>query len=174
MSAGRRRLAEARSTPESTASQVASRESVRVLLVDESDRVLLVRFWDGVRSWWCTPGGGVEPGETDEAALERELFEELGAAELDLGPWIWVRRHIGVFRGNPFDQRERIYLARVATFQPRPSPKAPREHEEQDIRWWSTDELLAADDDFAPRRLPELVREIILRGPPSRPIDVGI
>lgn len=39
-----------------------SRQAVRVLLFDEGDRVLLVRFWDGERSWWCTPGGD-RPGD---------------------------------------------------------------------------------------------------------------
>lgn len=31
------------------------RQAVRVLLVDQYDRVLLVRFRDGNRAWWCTP-----------------------------------------------------------------------------------------------------------------------
>jgi 8-oxo-dGTP diphosphatase len=153
---------------------MTSRQAVRVLLLDEADRVLLVRFWDGDHSWWCCPGGGIEPNETDGAAARRELREELGDADVQLGQCIWTRRHTAVFGGKPFDQRERIYLGRVAAFEPRPSPTALLEHSPEDIRWWSTDELLAADDDFAPRRLPELVREIILRGPPSRPIDVGI
>jgi len=151
-----------------------SRRAVRVLLLDEADRVLLVRFWDPPRSWWCTPGGGVEALETDEAAAVRELREELGDAAVDLGPCIWTRRHIGVFRGRQFDQTERIYLGRAAAFEPRPSPEALREHGPSDIRWWTTDELKAADDDFSPRRLPELVRQLLEDGPPAEPVDVGV
>ncbi len=153
---------------------MASRRAVRVLLFDEADRVLLVRFWDGDRSWWCTPGGGVEPGESDEDAARRELAEESGSVPLELGPCIWTRRHVGVFRGRPFDQSERIYLGRVAAFQPRPSPKALREHDPEDIRWWTTDQLATADDEFAPRRLPQLVERIIHTGPPAAPVDVGV
>ena len=49
-------------------------------LVDADGRVLLAhrppgRQWPGL---WEFPGGKVEPGETPEAALIRELAEELG------------------------------------------------------------------------------------------------
>ena len=150
-----------------------SRQAVRVLLLDEKDRLLLVRFWDGDRSWWCAPGGGVEPGETDDAAARRELREELGDAPIELGPCIWTRRHIGVFRGQAFDQSERTYLGRVTAFAPHPEPGVFSEHEPEDIRWWTTDEIESANAVFSPRRLPALVRRL-LDGPPSEPVDVGI
>jgi 8-oxo-dGTP pyrophosphatase MutT (NUDIX family) len=152
----------------------APRRAVRVLLFDEADRVLLVRFWDGDRSWWCTPGGGVEAGESDEAAALRELTEELGEADVELGPCIWTRRHAGVFRGQLFDQAERIYVGHVAAFEPQPSREALREHDLADIRWWTADELAAADSEFAPRRLSELVHNVLDTGPPPAPIDVGL
>ncbi len=125
---------------------MTSRQAVRVLLLDDADRLLLVRFWDGDRSWWCTPGGGIEPGETDEAAALREIHEELGTEAVDLGPHIWTRRHIGVIHGRTFDQSERIYLGRVASFEPRPSPEALREHGTDDIRWWTARRVGGGND----------------------------
>ncbi|CAN5741124.1 hypothetical protein BH20CHL5_BH20CHL5_00020 [soil metagenome] len=153
---------------------MSNRQAVRVLLFDESDRLLLVRFWDGARSWWCTPGGGIEPGESEEAAALREIREELGSESVKLGPCIWTRRHIGTFRGRPFDQSERIYLGRVAAFEPSPSPEALREHGPEDIRWWTLAQLAETTDAFAPRRLPILARDLLEAGPPERPIDVGV
>jgi 8-oxo-dGTP pyrophosphatase MutT (NUDIX family) len=151
-----------------------TRHAVRVVLLDEADRVLLVRFWDGDHSWWCTPGGGIERGESELAAAARELREELGDAPIEIGPCLWTRRHVGIYRGQPFDQSERIYLGRVPAFTPQPSPAALREHSPGDIRWWTADELASSPEEFAPRRLAQLLHELLADGPPVEPIDVGV
>jgi 8-oxo-dGTP diphosphatase len=51
-----------------------------VALVDLDGRVLLAQRPEGksMAGMWEFPGGKVEPGETPEAALIRELHEELG------------------------------------------------------------------------------------------------
>ncbi|WP_434742459.1 NUDIX hydrolase [Micromonospora sp. SH-82] len=57
------------------------RRSVRAILLDEHDRIVLIkRTKPGQTPYWTTPGGGLEPTDDSlEGALRRELREELGA-----------------------------------------------------------------------------------------------
>ncbi|SCL19831.1 NUDIX hydrolase [Micromonospora inyonensis] len=57
------------------------RRSVRAVLLDEDDRLVLIkRIKPGQAPYWTTPGGGLESTDVSlEAALRRELHEELGA-----------------------------------------------------------------------------------------------
>ncbi|MET7438956.1 NUDIX domain-containing protein [Streptomyces sp. NPDC005496] len=60
------------------------RHNVRAVLFDDGCLVFLRRGWPGGSPYWTTVGGGVEPGDADlEAALRREVMEEIGAT---IGP----------------------------------------------------------------------------------------
>jgi 8-oxo-dGTP pyrophosphatase MutT (NUDIX family) len=153
------------------------RRAARALVLDEEDRLLLVRFREGERAVWLTTGGGIEEGESDEHALRRELLEEAGLEEFDLGPLVWTRTVHAPLDGGRWDgQAERFYLVRVSAFEP--VPRLTWEELAQEgmtaVRWWTLDELEAAAARFAPRRLPLLLRELLSHGPPTEPVDVGL
>jgi 8-oxo-dGTP diphosphatase len=65
-----------------------------VALIDRDDRVLLAQRPPGksLAGLWEFPGGKVDPGETPEAALIRELKEELAVdtAESCLSPFTFA------------------------------------------------------------------------------------
>ena len=69
---------------------------VAALIVDPRDAsrfLVQQRLPDKSRAnLWEFPGGKVEPGETDEAALARECQEEL-AVELTVGRRLWSNNH---------------------------------------------------------------------------------
>ena len=153
------------------------RLAARAIVLDEADRVLLVRFTSRDREIWLTTGGGVEDAETDEEAIRRELLEEAGLVGFELGPLVWTRTVHAPLDGGRWDgQTERFYLVHTASFEPAPSLtwEELRAEGMTAVRWWLLDELEATDAIFAPRRLPLLLRELILHGPPAEPIDVGV
>jgi hypothetical protein len=65
---------------------------------------------------------------------------------------------------------------RAPAFEPR--PQLTWEHLNREfvfaIRWWTLDELEEAAEVFAPSRLPELVRDLVVTGPPPAPVDAGV
>lgn len=50
---------------------------VRAILIGHDKIILMKRVWDN-RTYYVFPGGGIEAGESHEAALIRECQEELG------------------------------------------------------------------------------------------------
>jgi len=138
----------------------AARRAVRVLVVDEDDRMLLFLDsdlgLDPVPHWWVTPGGGVDPGESDVEAAVREIREETGrsiAAGALVGP-VLTRRAVHGYSDKVVDQTEVYYLLRVPAFDVDTS-----EHTEEerltvaDIRWWRRTDLASAVEDVWPRDL---------------------
>ena len=150
------------------------RPAVRAVVLDARNRVLLVKFVDAVgHVWWATPGGGIGEGESPEQTLRRELDEELGLNNFELGAEIWTREHTFAWMGRILRQREDIYSVRVERHDPAPTIdlRAEGVHE---LRWWTLPELEAAEETLVPRRLPEFLRELLERGAPPQPVDVGI
>jgi len=83
---------------------------------------------------WDLAGGHIEPGETELAALARELAEELGV-QIEPGSAIHLCR-LQVGRGE-----ECVYFSAwiVGRWEGAPTNVAPEEHDE--IRWFRPEEL---------------------------------
>jgi TDG/mug DNA glycosylase family protein len=137
------------------------REAVRGLVLDADNRVLLTRFEHpvGGHAWWATVGGGVDPGEDDEAALRRELAEEAGLADFELGPVVHTREHTFPWDRRLIHQRERFYLVRVHAHEAVPTIDVVPEGITE-VRWWTLAELAAPAEEVVPADLPELVRRL--------------
>jgi 8-oxo-dGTP pyrophosphatase MutT (NUDIX family) len=148
------------------------RRAVRVLVLDEADRMLLFQDsdlgLDPVAHWWMTPGGGVDPGESDLEAGVRELWEETGlvvtGADL-VGPLL-TRTVVHGYSDKVVDQVEVFYVVRVPAFE---VDTAAHTEEEQltvaDIRWWTLADLAVTSDDVWPRDVLAIVE---LAGHPER------
>lgn len=90
---------------------------------------------------------------------------------LPIGPWVWTRRHIYTWEGRRHDQYERYFVARGAENQISP---IKRDSYVVDHRWWSLEDIEASAEDFAPRRLAQLITPLLRGEYPESPIDCGV
>ncbi len=153
-----------------------SRTTVRVILID-FDRTLLFEDSDpGIpeTTWWVTPGGGVDPGETEAQAAVREVAEETGhrLSEEDLQGPIARRHVVHGYSDQVIEQDEAFYLAMVPGFDVDTSAHTADEQlTVKGHRWWTHDELRHTDEWIWPHELVELWS---LAGQnESWPVDLG-
>lgn len=139
------------------------RRTARVLLIDRAKRVLLFSDRDpGVEgvTWWITPGGGIEAGETETSAAVREVAEETGL-RLDpdtlVGP-IATRRVWHGYTDVVIDQHDTFFAAHVDAFEVDTCGHTAEEKITMTAnRWWSREELLSTDKTVWPTELVQLL-----------------
>lgn len=135
------------------------RPAARILLVDGGGRVLLFRFTPDDRpSFWCTPGGALDPGESYAEAARRELREEVGL-DLDCGPQ--VARRIAEFRsieGVEVTADERYFRVNVDACDVTAAGHTDLERRVMtQWRWFTPAELAALAEPYFPVDLPDLL-----------------
>jgi len=121
---------------------------VRAVVVDQNDRIALVRHT--YADQWYLPGGGVKKGESFEAALQRELREEVA---LDHGR---IERVLGVYhsRREAKDDHIVIFVVRVEIDPADRLQRAdPMEIAEAD--WFPVDDVPAGTSPATGRRIAE-------------------
>ncbi len=114
-------------------------------LIRDGDRALLCKRPEGKNQGgrWEFPGGKIEPGESGEAALFREIVEELGA-ELEVGAALCDV--VQEYPGRTVHLM--LYDCRVAR-------GTPRKLEHSDMRWVPLEEISQYDLCPADRKLVE-------------------
>lgn len=111
--------------------------AVTARIRDAQGRILLLKRRSDDRSFtgWCLPGGQIDPGETPEAALVREVCEEIGAEV--------TRIHSLGVEPSPLPGRGRIFL--VHTFDVMIDGDIVLSNEHEDHRWVTHEEAIDLD-----------------------------
>ena len=154
------------------------RPAARCVLLDRAGRVFLIRSEDPIDphkpEWLEIPGGGVGPGEDSAAACLRELREETGITEVEMGPCVWTQYVEYTFCGIEFQSSERIHVARCDGGEFRPQGLEALEAAAFiSARWWGIDELLDNDEPTVPERLREFLPAVAAGDLPDQPLDIS-
>lgn len=146
---------------------VKHRATARIMLVDELDRIFLLKtHFDpevGLPPRWLTPGGAIDDGESTLDAAVRELREETGmVVDPDIlgepvlvasGRWDWAD---GL---NYHTYTDTIYELKVQNFQPDTSGFTQDElRDVLEYRWWTVDEILSSQESLAPHDLKDWLK----------------
>lgn len=160
--------------------RIERRDTARVLLIDPVGRVLLFEDSDpglpGRPTFWITPGGGIDPGETPAEAAAREVTEETGYVVPDgllTGP-VARRTVVHGYSDKIVEQTETFFVARVPEFAVDTAGHTVDEVETLVAhRWWSRDELVRTDATVWPLGLPQLLGAVLGGAPWPVALDGG-
>jgi len=156
------------------------RLTARVLLFDPEGRILLMKGRlpgnSSGPAFWFTIGGEREAGESVEAAAAREIVEETGLADAELGPVIWTSEALIAFgeRGETIHFKEAYIVARTRGGVLSRAGWMPGEHELIDeVRWWTLEALRRSDETIYPIGLADLLVDVLAGRIPSEPLVVA-
>jgi 8-oxo-dGTP pyrophosphatase MutT (NUDIX family) len=157
--------------------ETIKRKSCRAILLTPGNEVLLIKVHNPSAQWsgWVTPGGGLDEGESEDQGLRRELNEELGLEKIDGGLKVWTRFHKFLWNDKSIEQQESFYLIRTAKFEPSTARLTETEMLDfKEIRWWSLDQIKTTSESVSPSQFYFYLEQLIFKGVPPSPIDVGI
>lgn len=125
---------------------------VRVIILNEENKMIMVKQHHEGKDIWMVPGGGIEDGESSFEAAEREVFEETGI-KVKTDRLIWHVEEVSD-RGQRFVN---FFMAEIAggSLKLGMDPEFDAEHQVlREVGFFSKEEIMSLDNIY-----PEYLRD---------------
>jgi 8-oxo-dGTP pyrophosphatase MutT (NUDIX family) len=136
---------------------------VRIILMDEEERILLVKQRHEGKDIWMVPGGGIEDGESSQDAAIREVLEETGLI-VHIERLLWHVEEVSDERGQRFVN---FFLGTIIGGHPELGSDPEFGEDEQvleDLKFFSKDELAGIENIYPNLLRDELWDELTVEG----------
>ena len=144
------------------------RRTARLIVLNPANQLLLIRYrathlvpplTAAEPTFYYTPGGGIDPGETTREAAARELDEECGIRGVDISPAIALRQAEAPWFAKQTFAVETYHFARSADSRLDTSRLAETDDQEAvDVGWHALEALTVSKIPIIPPGLIGLAR----------------
>ena len=166
--------------------QLPTRNSVKVLLLNEDHELLLMRSHDPKNRsmegeyngrYWSLIGGAIEPSESLIEAAKREVYEETGIRkdEIKFGPIVWYGEFDLILHGYPTHIKQTFIVA--TTKQKKLSLANLTKFEKevvQNLFWFSLEKIKNCEEVIYPIVLPEYLPDILIEKYPKNILEIDL
>lgn len=142
------------------------RPTARVILLNNDNKVLLLKMTLNNKSFWLTPGGKIEDGEGAFSTAKRELLEETGIKEATFfsdSPVFYYER-IGDCNGKQTFFKEHIFVAYAQNTHVHFDNLMEYEKDEiSGFVWWDIAEFIEKKEMLFPENLAADIQNFIYK-----------
>ncbi len=162
------------------------RNSIRVLLINEQNEILLMladdsktTSTDGIKRgrFWFVIGGEIKYDESTEEAAIREIYEESGLKEgdVELGAIVWFGEYDLILDGKLTHLKQRFMVAKTKIREVSLTKLDGWEKRVvQKLAWFSIDDIKNSEDIIYPVGIEDYLIDILAEKYPTDPIEIDL
>ena len=148
------------------------KKCVRALIINNDKELLLIQLGHLDQPYWHIAGGTLEKGESPKEALVREIWEETGLKDIEIGPQIGYGVSTTDYNKTIMQRQHRFFVVR--TSEKTLKPGLLTEWEQKNFlqqAWFSADKI---PESLYPKALRPYLPDILFGKYPPEPLEIDM